>query len=37
MRIGYDADADRARHTVTDSGIVVVPIAPARGDTNLYE
>jgi len=36
-RIGYDADADRARYTVTDSGIVVVPIAPVRGDTNLYE
>ena len=24
-RIGYDADADRRRFSVTDSGIVVVP------------
>ena len=28
-RIGYDADADRRRFTVTDSGIVVVPRGPA--------
>ncbi|OGA52030.1 MAG: glucose-1-phosphate adenylyltransferase [Betaproteobacteria bacterium RIFCSPLOWO2_12_FULL_63_13] len=26
-RIGYDLDADASRYTVTDSGIVVVPIA----------
>jgi len=36
-RIGYDAEADRARGHVTESGIVVVPIAPVRGDTNMYE
>lgn len=36
-RIGYDAEADRARGHVTDSGIVVVAIAPVRGDTNMYE
>lgn len=36
-RIGYDAAADRARYHVTESGIVVVPIAPVRGDTNMYE
>ncbi len=36
-RIGHDPDADRARYTVTDSGITVVPIAPVRRHTNLYE
>ena len=36
-RIGHDPDADRARYTVTHSGIAVVPIAPVRRDTNLYE
>jgi glucose-1-phosphate adenylyltransferase len=36
-RIGYDAEADRARWHVSDAGIVVVPIAPVRGDTNMYE
>jgi glucose-1-phosphate adenylyltransferase len=35
--VGYDAGRDRARGHVTDSGIVVVPIAPVRGDTNMYE
>jgi len=36
-RIGFNADADRARYHVTGSGIVVMPIAPVRGDTNMYE
>ena len=36
-RIGFDAQADCARGRVTESGIVVVPIAPVRGDTNMYE
>jgi len=36
-RIGYDAAADRARYHVSDAGIAVVPIAPVRGDTNMYE
>ncbi len=36
-RAGYDAERDRARGHVTESGIVVVPIAPVRGDTNMYE
>ncbi len=36
-RIGYDPDKDRARGHVTDSGIVVLPIARVRGDTNMYE
>jgi glucose-1-phosphate adenylyltransferase len=36
-RVGHDLDADRARYHVTDSGIVVVPMAQVRPDTNLYE
>ncbi len=35
--IGYDSEADRKRGHVTESGITVVPVAPARGDTNMYE
>ncbi len=35
-RIGFDLAADRARHHVTDSGIVVVPKAPFRADTRRY-
>jgi len=36
-QLGYDADSDRARGHVSESGIVVIPIAPVRGDTNMYE
>jgi glucose-1-phosphate adenylyltransferase len=36
-RLGYDRDADRARHHVTESGVVVVPMAEVRPDTNIYE
>lgn len=36
-RIGHDLDADRARHHVTESGITVLPMAPVRADTNVYE
>lgn len=36
-RIGYDPEADRARGHVTESDITVVPLAPVRGDTNVYE
>lgn len=36
-RIGYDAVSDRARGEVTESGIVVVSVAPVRGGTNMYE
>jgi glucose-1-phosphate adenylyltransferase len=36
-RLGYDRDADRARHHVTESGVVVVPMAEVRPDTNVYE
>jgi glucose-1-phosphate adenylyltransferase len=35
-RIGYEPDADRARYTVTESGVVVVPMAPVRPNANLY-
>ncbi|OGA40574.1 MAG: hypothetical protein A3G28_06145 [Betaproteobacteria bacterium RIFCSPLOWO2_12_FULL_68_19] len=30
-------ESDRAGSRVTESGIVVIPIAPVRGDTNMYE
>ena len=36
-RIGYDAELDRARGHVTESGIVALAIARVRGDTNMYE
>jgi len=35
--IGHDPQADRARFHVAESGIAVLPIAPVRGDTNMYE
>ncbi len=36
-RIGYEPDADAQRYHVTEGGVVVVPMAPVRQDTNLYE
>jgi glucose-1-phosphate adenylyltransferase len=36
-QVGHDVDADRVHYHVTDTGIVVVPMAPVRADTNLYE
>jgi glucose-1-phosphate adenylyltransferase len=36
-RIGFEPDLDRRRFHVTDSGVVVVPMAPVRPDANLYE
>jgi glucose-1-phosphate adenylyltransferase len=36
-RIGYDAESDRARGHVSESGIAAIPIARVRGDTNMYE
>lgn len=36
-RVGYDVELDRARGQVTESGIVILPIARVRGDTNMYE
>ena len=36
-RIGYEPEDDRARYAVTESGIVVVPMAPVRPNANLYE
>lgn len=36
-RIGFEPDLDRRRFNVTDSGVVVVPMAPIRPDANLYE
>jgi glucose-1-phosphate adenylyltransferase len=35
--IGHDPAADRAAFHVTDSGICVVPMAPTRAWTNVYE
>jgi glucose-1-phosphate adenylyltransferase len=35
--IGHDAAADRNRGHVTDSGLCVVPVAPPRAWTNVYE
>ncbi len=35
-RIGYDRDQDAARYTVTDSGIVVVPLAPLEQRRNRF-
>jgi glucose-1-phosphate adenylyltransferase len=35
--VGYDSGADRKRFHVTDSGIIVVPMAPVRPSTTLYE
>jgi glucose-1-phosphate adenylyltransferase len=35
-RLGYDREADAERHTISESGIVVVPMAPVRGETNIY-
>ena len=36
-RVGSDAGAKDARAHATDSGITVLPLAPVRGDTNVYE
>jgi glucose-1-phosphate adenylyltransferase len=36
-RIGYEADADAKRYHVSEGGVVVVPMAPVRQDTHLYE
>lgn len=36
-RIGFDPAADRARHHVTESGLVVVPMGPVPAHANLYE
>ncbi|MEO8038137.1 MAG: glucose-1-phosphate adenylyltransferase [Betaproteobacteria bacterium] len=36
-QVGYDPEADRARYHVTDSGIVVIPMAEVRTGTNIYE
>ena len=36
-RLGYEPETDRARNHVTDSGIVVVPMAEVRAETNIYE
>jgi glucose-1-phosphate adenylyltransferase len=36
-RVGHDPDADRARAHVTESGIVVLPMADVRVETNIYE
>jgi glucose-1-phosphate adenylyltransferase len=35
-RLGYDVEADRAKHHVTDAGIVVVPKGPYPTDTRGY-
>jgi glucose-1-phosphate adenylyltransferase len=35
-RLGHDREADAARYPVSESGIVVVPMAPVRGETNIY-
>ena len=36
-RIGYDLEADRLRYTVTESGIVVLPIAPITRRAERYD
>ena len=36
VRLGYDLDADRKRHHVTDGGIVVVAKGPFPTDTRSY-
>ncbi len=36
-RIGYDLEADRRRYTVTESGIVVLPIAPITTRAERYD
>ncbi len=36
-RIGYDLDTDRLRYPVTESGIVVLPIAPITARADRYD
>ena len=36
VRLGYDVESDRARHHVTESGIVVVAKGPYPTDTRGY-
>jgi glucose-1-phosphate adenylyltransferase len=36
-RVGYDLDRNRTRHHATESGIVVLPMAEVRAETNIYE
>jgi glucose-1-phosphate adenylyltransferase len=36
-RIGFDAEADRARYHVTDAGVTVVPMGAVPAHANLYE
>ncbi len=36
-RIGYELEADRQRYTVTESGIVVLPIAPITTRAERYD
>jgi glucose-1-phosphate adenylyltransferase len=36
-RIGFDAEADRKRFTVSPGGVVVLPLAPARSAASVYQ
>lgn len=36
-RIGFDAEADRARFPMSPAGIVVLPLAPARSAASVFE
>jgi glucose-1-phosphate adenylyltransferase len=36
-RIGYDAEADRKRFTVSPGGVVVLPLAPARSAASVFQ